>query len=387
MMFGRLLWKLLRSNRGRLAVALVAVISGATVISALLNVQFDISRKLSQEFSSLGPNLLIAPPGATQSQGSGAASAPLMDQATVADTVAHARAGTVVMSAPYLYIVARVAGTPVVVAGTRIDEAGLLNPTWKFDPGASFFPSPDERRMGANECYVGRNAARQLGLTPGSSLDLKFLDRAAPLKVSAVLDSGGPEDNQILADLSVVQALAGIDGKIQFEQLRVYGSAPEISAYAARLSSALPGLDVRPIRAVTEAEGNLLNRTRLLIRSMIALILLLTAFCVLATMAALAMERREDVGLMKALGGTISRIVALFLAELTVLGAAGGLIGCVAGLALAQWMGRRVFDASIAPRWEIFPLTIAMMVAVAMAGALPLRRLGRVKPAVILRGE
>ena len=38
--------------------------------------------------------------------------------------------------------------------------------------------------------------------------------------------------------------------------------------------------------------------------------LVLTALCVLATMAALAMERREDVGLMKALGGSIARIVA-----------------------------------------------------------------------------
>ncbi len=80
---------------------------------------------------------------------------------------------------------------------------------------------------------------------------------------------------------------------------------------------------------MTEAEGNLLHRTRLLIASMVVLILVLTALCVLATMAALAMERREDVGLMKALGGSIARIVSLFLAEVGVLGAAGGLIGCV----------------------------------------------------------
>jgi predicted lysophospholipase L1 biosynthesis ABC-type transport system permease subunit len=65
----------------------------------------------------------------------------------------------------------------------------------------------------------------------------------------------------------------------------------------------------------------------------------------------------------------------------------GGLLGCIAGMALAQWMGRRVFGTSITERWEVFPLTIAMMVGVAMAGALPLRRLGEVRPAVILRGE
>ena len=144
---------------------------------------------------------------------------------------------------------------------------------------------------------------------------------------------------------------------------------------------------MRPIRQVAEAEGALLGRVRLLIVSMVVLILVLTALCVLATMAALAMERREDVGLMKALGGSISRVVGLFLAEVGVLGAVGGLIGCIVGLALSRWMGQRVFGTSIPPRWEIFPLTIVLMIVVALAGALPLRMLGKVKPAVILRGE
>jgi hypothetical protein len=38
-------------------------------------------------------------------------------------------------------------------------------------------------------------------------------------------------------------------------------------------------------------------------------------------------------------------------------------------------------------RWEMIPLTIALMIAVALAGASPLRMLGNVKPAVIFRGE
>jgi ABC-type antimicrobial peptide transport system permease subunit len=50
-------------------------------------------------------------------------------------------------------------------------------------------------------------------------------------------------------------------------------------------------------------------------------------------------------------------------------------------------MGQRVFNASITPRWEVFPLTIGLMVLAALAGVLPLRLLGKVKPAVILRGE
>ena len=207
------------------------------------------------------------------------------------------------------------------------------------------------------------------------------------MKVTAVVDSGSAEDDQILAPLSTVQTLAGLPGRIEFEQLRAKGDAVEISAYAQRLSGSLPSYEVRPIPQATQAEASLLKRTRLLVGSMVILILVLTALCVLSTMAALAMERREDVGLMKALGGSIERIMALFFAEVGVLGASGGLIGCVIGLALAQWIGQRVFAASITPRWEIVPVTVLLMTLIAMTGALPLRLLGRVKPALILRGE
>jgi ABC-type lipoprotein release transport system permease subunit len=50
-------------------------------------------------------------------------------------------------------------------------------------------------------------------------------------------------------------------------------------------------------------------------------------------------------------------------------------------------MGRRVFHASVSPRWEVLPLTVAIMVMASLAGAYPLRWLGKVKPAEILRGE
>jgi ABC-type antimicrobial peptide transport system permease subunit len=90
---------------------------------------------------------------------------------------------------------------------------------------------------------------------------------------------------------------------------------------------------------------------------------------------------------MKALGGPISRILALFLAEVGVLGAVGGTVGCLGGILLSRWMGQHIFGTSISPRWDVMPVTVGLMIAVALAGALPLRMLGSVKPAVILREE
>ena len=389
-MFSRLVWKMLRGGKGRMLVALLAITSAAAVISALLNVQFDMQRKLSEEFRTLGANIVVAPQSGAQSAANaggppnsdaGAAAPVLLNQSAIESALAANRTPDLVASAPFLFVVARAQETPVVVAGTWVDQLARLNPTWKLD-GAWIASRDDE-----SQCLVGRSVARQFGLAPGSPLALAYLGRTTQLRVAGIIDSGAAEDDQVFVNLPVAQTLSGTPGSIGLWQLSVSGTSASIGAYAARLAAALPAASVRPIRAVTEAEGNLLHRTRLLIASMVALILVLTALCVLATMAALAMERREDVGLMKALGGSIARIVSLFLAEVGVLGAAGGLIGCVIGIALAEWIGQRVFETSIAPRWEIFPLTIAMMILVAFAGVLPLRLLGKVKPAVILRGE
>ena len=383
-MFARLLWNLLRGSRGRLAVAFVALISGAAVISGLLNLDLDIGRKLTQEFRMLGANVVISldGPGRVNLQTNSRTAAPaVMDAEPVLRQVARIPSGEAVVAAPYLYIVAHASGTPIVVAGTWLDQAPRLAPSWKLE--GNWVGSRDDR----TQCLVGRNAARQLGIAPGGELALSYLDRSVRLKVSGIVDAGGAEDGQVFVNLPVAQQLAGLPGKAGLVQLSVGGTSANIAQYVARLAAALPGFAVRPVRQVTEAEGQLLRRTQLLIFSMAALILVLTALCVLATMAALSMERREDVGLMKALGGSISRIVGLFLAEVGVLGAAGGLIGCVAGVALSRWAGERVFGASVTMRWEIFPVTVALMVLAALAGALPLRLLGKVKPAAILRGE
>jgi putative ABC transport system permease protein len=385
MMFARLLFQLLRGSRVRLAVALIAIVSGAAVISALLNLDLDVSSKLTQEFRTLGANVVIAP---RQPQESASAKANalasraegLIDEDRALKQVKSLQTPEVV-AAPYLYMIARAGKTPVVVAGTWLDEAKKLSPTWKIEG------NPVASRDDRVHALVGRNVARELHLSPGSEVALNYLGRTAKLTVVAIVDSGDAEDSQVFVNLAVAQQLSNLDGQIGLVQLNVGGGSKNVADVATKLTAALPDYDVHPIPQVTAAEGALLGRLRLLIFSMVALILVLTSLCVLATMAALAIERREDVGLMKALGGSISRVVGLFLAEVGVLGAVGGAIGCILGMVLTRWMGHRVFEATISMRWEIVPLTIALMIVVALAGASPLRMLGNVKPAVIFRGE
>jgi putative ABC transport system permease protein len=377
-MFRRLLLHLLNGNRVRLAVALLALVSGGTVVSALMNLDVDISRKLTREFRSLGANIVISGPSA----GASDATSELID-ASALEAVEPLQSSGVIAS-PYLYVVAHTGSSPsrdVVVAGAWLDRMAQISPWWQISGNSTV------SRNDLSNCLVGRNVSRSLGLLRGSTFVLSYENRSVSLIVAGIVDAGGPEDNQIFVNLPVAQTLAGTGNKVQLVQLSVPGSPDDIRGVQSRLQSALPGLVVKPIPQVTEAEGKLLSRIRFLIFSAGLLILVLTALCVLATMAALAMERRKDVGLMKALGGSMQRVLRIFLAEVGVMAFVGGVLGYAVGMLLSIWMGQRVFGANITPRWEVLPATVGLMLLIALVGALPLRLLANVRPAVILRGE
>jgi putative ABC transport system permease protein len=234
---------------------------------------------------------------------------------------------------------------------------------------------------------IGELAASRLGLIPGQNVTVTYAGREATLKVAGIVTAGSSEDSQLFIGLPLAQEVAGMGDRISLIQVMARGSGNDISRVIQRLAIALPGLQVRPLRQLAEAEGRLLERIRGLLFGTVLLILVLTALGVLAAMAGLALERRRDVGLMKALGGPVRRIMRFFLAEATAIALAGGVIGCIIGMALSEWIGERIFSVSITPRLIVLPATLALMVLVSLAGALPLRLLGRVRPSEILRGE
>jgi putative ABC transport system permease protein len=381
MMFWRVLRQMITRGRGRLAVALVALVSGATASAALLNLEFDAERKFSHELRQLGPNVLVrsaVAPGGNDEPGA------VFDAESVKELLAEtsgARGGPVTALAPSLYVIVRSPGgeTSLVLAGTWLDAYPRLAPWWSVN-GAWVTDRGD-----ANACLVGQQAAAKLRVRPGSALELRYAERTAKLRVAGVVSTGGAEDDQVFTNLPVAQQLAGLPGKASVLQMSVAGTPQEVERYAAQLGARLPGLEVRPLRQIAQAEGQLLARVQDLLFWSVGLILLLTSLCVLATTLALAIERRTDVGLMKALGGQMTRIVRLFLAEAGLLGAVGGISGAVLGTLLSAWIGRQVFGTATSLRFEVIPLILAVMVAVALLGALPLRLLSHVRPGIVLR--
>ena len=87
-MFWRVVFKLLRGSSGRLAVAVLALVSGAAVISALLNLDFDVQRKLTKEFRPLGANVVVSAAANGNTAATDAAPA-LIDEFRMANAVSQ----------------------------------------------------------------------------------------------------------------------------------------------------------------------------------------------------------------------------------------------------------------------------------------------------------
>lgn len=379
-MFWRIVRRLLTANYGRLFVILLALGAGAAITSALMNLHMDARRRLTTEFRSLGANVIVAPRGGDANSGGGTLDQSLLSQ------VPTENSGRAVPAVAFLYVIGDVAKAgvvhhePAVIAGVAGGDITKIRPGKRTEYSADLEKDPDA-------CEAGARVAAQFQLHAGDSVDLRNATKEATCKVFAVVATGGAEDSQIFTKLSTAQALADLPGRISLIQLSVTGTPDSVQSFVNTLGPRLPGADVHGIKQFTEAEGKLYNRISGLLSTTVVLVLILTSLCVMAGMTNIAIERKNDVGLMKAIGGSVRRVVRLFLAEAILLGVMGGVIGSAIGILGSIWLGKAVFGVAAEPRWIVYPVSVGITVLVSIAGAFPLRRLASIRPANVFRGE
>ena len=376
-MFWRILRRLLGANRGRLFVMLLALGAGAAVTAALVNLQVDAKRRLTSEFRAFGPNVVIIPKGSLPS------SSETLPQSII-DSVRANVPGGHVTALSALYMVVSVSVPPSGKSASAV-VAGI-NPLFLMKGYPSANPNGSVRSS-ENACVAGVRFAKEVGVEPDAGLVVASGDRQESCRVANLRQTGGPEDNRLEIDLRVAQRLAQLPGRISMIELIVPGTPAEIQNYIADLQRRIPDAEVRPVRQFTEGQAKIYNRISGLLTATVGIVLVLTALCVMAAMSNVAIERKMDVGLMKAIGGATRRVVRLFLAEAALLGLAGGVIGAALGILLSIVLGKAVFGVAARPRLIVYPVAVGLTILVAILSAFPLRRLASIRPAAVFRGE
>ena len=413
-----------------------ALALGMAVATAALSVALDVGDRLAREFRSLGANLVVTPAadsipleigGVDYRPVNSGAYLPESDLPKIKQIFWH---NNIMAFAPVLEVQANAwspatknwsssgvtsnvsvigtwSGHTVALAdgGAFLTGAAKTNPWWQVE--GNWF------RDDSDECVVGTNFARANGIKIGEVLHLSAGRpvKAFTLRAVGILNSGGPEDDAVLVPLSTVQQLADKPG--QYRKLYVsaltkpeddfgrrdpstlspadydrWYCTPYISAIALQLKEALPGTDVRVIRRVADGEGKILTHVRTLLWLVTFASLLAAALAVGASSAASVIERRTEIGLMKALGAGSATVGFLLAAEQLLLAIVGGGIGYSLGLILARFVGVRVFGTAPEPSLLVLAVVLALAACVTLLGsALPLRRAAHYDPAPILRGE
>ncbi|MGB7439122.1 MAG: ABC transporter permease [Candidatus Acidiferrum sp.] len=415
---------------------MAALAMGMAVATAALSVSLDVGDRLAQEFRSLGANLLVTPQadslpleiGGVDYRPANAgthlpeadlgklktifwrfnimAFAPILEVPVQAWSPAAKN-----WSSPPMVGHATLIGTwndhavPVPDGSNYVTGIVQTNPWWHVE--GNWFTE------GADECVIGTELAKREGIRAGDTLNVHSNESGdwRKLKVTGILSTGGPEDDAVVVPLEIAQALAGKPGMYR----RLYVSAltkpedafarkdpksmtpaefdkwyctPYISAIALQISEELKGTDVRVIRRVAEGEGNVLTRVRTLLWLVTFAALLAAALAVGASAAASVIERRTEIGLMKALGANSGIVGVLLAAEQLLLAFVGGGIGYAVGIVLARVLGERIFGFTPEPKIFVLVIILALAALITLLGsAFPLRQAARYDPAPILRGE
>jgi putative ABC transport system permease protein len=405
-----------------------ALALGMAVATATLEVALDVGDRLAREFRSLGANLLVTPASDTLPLEIGGVDYRPADAGAYLPANDLGKLKTIfwrnnVMGfAPFLDV-------PVSIAAGSSQENSHeeLIGTWyshsvTVPDGSSFttgISATDpwwhvEGRWfsdSAEEGVAGVALAQRLNLRAGSQIKIDANSHSRTLTVTGIVSTGGREDNSILAPLEIAQELAGRPGEYRrllvsaltkpadsfserdpatmtpVEYDRWYCS-PYISSISHQIQQQLPGVEVRAIRQVAEGEGRILTRVSGLMWIVTIAALFAAALAVGATSATTVLERRSEIGLMKALGASRRAVGAFFVAEQLFLALVGGLLGYAMGIVLARALGIGIFGTAPELRWILLPIVLILAAVVALLGSLlPLGRASRVDPAPVLRGE
>jgi putative ABC transport system permease protein len=436
-MFFRLITdNFIRRPRRKLLTA-AALSLGMAVATAALSVSLDVGDRLSEEFKSLGANLVVTPEadslpleigGVDLRPANSGAYLPESDLPKIKSVFWHNNITAFApileapvqawsptsknWSSPGVVANANVIGTwadhsvPLSDGGTFRTGIQKTNPWWRLEG--------DWFKDDSGECVVGANFANKNGTKLGDAINIGAGDDRKSwitLKATGILSSAGPEDDAVIVPLNVAQRLVDKPGQyrklyvsaltkpeddfarrdpkaMKPDELERWSCSPYVSAIAYSIKQVLPGTDVRVIRRVADGEGKILTRVRTLLWVVTFASLLAAALAVGASSAASVIERRTEIGLMKALGAGSGTVGWLLAAEQLLLALVGGCAGYALGLLLARFLGTKIFGVPPEPSLLVLGVILVLAATVTLLGsALPLRRAARFDPAPILRGE
>jgi len=426
-MFFRMLLSAVFRRRSRAVMAVVASLVGAATLSCLAMICIAVPQQMNQEMRAYGANLIVTPLADSENGKSG------IDDAMVEHTTQMVSAKGSEKHATYRYENVRVNAAPYVMAGVNPAQVRNLNHHWVVDGS---WPS-------TGKVLVGRDVADAMGLKVGGSITIGYRasDNAASsgqasqsgtdgtdgtaqsgtdgtsdgqtssgstgaqqtqnghvssdimdtsgteFRVAGIVDTGGSEDSIIYALAGDVDKLTGSTRGV--DVIEYSSGASDLTALVNSIND-MTSMHVKAqqVTKITASDTRVITMLQTLFWIVSLVVLVFTLVGVGTTISSIVSQRRNEIGLRKALGASSHAIGVEFYVESAVYGLLGGLLGTVTGYGMARWLCATVFERSIGFNWWLAVVSVVFSALVAVVASIPpVHRATRIDPAVVLREE
>lgn len=426
-MFFRMLLSAVFRRRSRAVMAVVASLVGAATLSCLAMICIAVPQQMNQEMRAYGANLIVMPLADSENGKSG------IDDAMVEHTTEMVSAKGSEKHATYRYENVRVNAAPYVMAGVNPAQVRNLNHHWVVDGS---WPS-------AGKVLVGRDVADAMGLKVGGSITIGYRasDNAASsgqasqpgtdgtdgtaqsgtggtsdgqtssgstgaqqtqnghvssdimdtsgteFRVAGIVDTGGSEDSIIYALAGDVDKLTGSTRGV--DVIEYSSGASDLTALVNSIND-MTSMHVKAqqVTKITASDTRVITMLQTLFWIVSLVVLVFTLVGVGTTISSIVSQRRNEIGLRKALGASSHAIGVEFYVESAVYGLLGGLLGTATGYGMARWLCATVFERSIGFNWWLAVVSVVFSALVAVVASIPpVHRATRIDPAVVLREE
>ncbi len=319
MTISKLILKNIARRRVRFLLTVSGIMIGIASLVALLSLSSGLESEIKKQANLLGANLIVTPKGWCAYEQIAVLTGEQLPEAIPMEDVTRISSIDGITAVPYLTERSAINNNPVPVLGILADEMKSFK-GWEVAEG-EYLTDEDTRNI-----VVGNGLVDQFSLSIGDSVRI----RQQGFTIKGILkETGSNDDLSIFMPLNIAQDVYGIDENVSFVAVRVdditrideYIMAIEGQANVEVIS------DDQLLNSVLSITGTVDNTLRLIA----AVAVLAACFGIANTMSMAVMERRREIGILKAIGGKNSTIFRLFLFESVSYGILGGLLGLIIG--------------------------------------------------------
>jgi putative ABC transport system permease protein len=220
--------------------------------------------------------------------------------------------------------------------------------------------------LAKGDCLLGATVSERLGLKVGHTARVE----KATLKVVQVLPpTGTVDDDRLFMHLHEMQDLLGTGRQVS--AIEIMGCCNEISGgMLSKLRNVLPDTRVVGIAQIVSTQ---IETNRLMDRvswAFLAIVLLVGGLSIGNFMWANVTQRRREIGILRLIGSSRSRIIGVLLVKAVVLGLLGGLLGYAIGTLGAMWLGPGTLGLDVRPLPAFLGISAGLATLVAVLGSL-----------------